>query len=99
MINTDKYEGHTPAEEWGDIVYAHGYLPIFLDDDVYSTDIDRQLMTDAPKLLAEVKRLSEIEQEWLMMWATLEELNLVADVRKNMTEHGFTFPTDEDVIE
>ena len=50
-------------------------------------------------LLAEVLRLSEIEQEWLMMWATLEELYLVADVRKNMTEHGFTFPTDEDVIE
>tara|TARA_R100000008_G_scaffold86570_1_gene80207 strand:- start:1158 stop:1478 length:321 start_codon:yes stop_codon:yes gene_type:complete len=37
----------------------------------------------------EVKRLREIEQEWLMMWATLEELNLVADVRKNMTEHGW----------
>ena len=51
------------------------------------------------ELEAEVKRLREIEHEWLMMWATLEELNLVADVRKNMTEHGFTFPTDEDVIE
>ena len=48
-------------------------------------------------LLAEVKRLSEIEQEWLVMWATLEELNLVADVRKNMTLHGFVFPTDEDM--
>ena len=49
------------------------------------------------ELLAEVKRLSEIEQEWLVMWATLEELNLVADVRKNMTLHGFVFPTDEDM--
>tara|TARA_R100001460_G_scaffold60487_3_gene100527 strand:- start:2008 stop:2238 length:231 start_codon:yes stop_codon:yes gene_type:complete len=58
----------------------------------------RDLWELAAELLAEVKRLSEIEQEWLMMWATLEELNLVADVRKNMTEHGFTFPTDEDVI-
>ena len=56
-------------------------------------------IADAPKILAGVKRLREIEQEWLMMWATLEELNLVADVRKNMTEHGFTFPTDEEVIE
>ena len=49
------------------------------------------------ELLTEVKRLREIEQEWLMMWATLEELNLVADVRKNMTLHGFVFPTDEDM--
>ena len=57
MIDTDKYEGHTPAEEWGDIVYADGYRSIFLDDDVYATDLDTQLMTDAPLLLAEVIRL------------------------------------------
>tara|TARA_R110002020_G_scaffold9276_2_gene36617 strand:+ start:516 stop:734 length:219 start_codon:yes stop_codon:yes gene_type:complete len=43
----------------------------------------------------ELDRLREVEEEWLLMWATLEELNLVADVRKNMTEHGFVFPTDE----
>ena len=43
----------------------------------------------------ELDRLREIEEEWLLMWATLEDLNLVADVRKNMTEHGFVFPTDE----
>ena len=49
------------------------------------------------ELLRENERLSEIEQEWLVMWATLEELNLVADVRKNMTLHGFVFPTDEDM--
>ena len=59
MIDTDKYEGHTPAEEWGDIVYADGYRSIFLDDDVYATDLDTQLMTDAPLLLEEVKRLRE----------------------------------------
>ena len=51
------------------------------------------------KLKGEVKRLREIEEEWLLMWATLEELNLVADVRQNMTEHGFRFPTDEEMIE
>ena len=45
MIDTDQYEGHTPTEEWGDIVYA--------------TDIDRRLMADAPLLLAEVKRLQK----------------------------------------
>jgi hypothetical protein len=43
----------------------------------------------------ELDRLREIEEEWLLMWAILEDLNLVADVRKNMTEHGFVFPTDE----
>ena len=66
MIDTDKYEGHTPAEEWGDIVYADGYRSIFLDDDVYATDLDTQLMTDAPLLFAEVKRLRkalEIEEQ------------------------------------
>ena len=62
MIDTDKYEGHTPTEEWGDIVYADGYLTIFLDDDVYATDTDRQLMADAPLLLQEVKRLED--QTW-----------------------------------
>ena len=51
MIDTSKYEGHTPTEEWGDIVFAHGYLPIFLDDDVDATDIDRRLMADAPRIL------------------------------------------------
>jgi len=59
MIDTNKYEGHTPAEEWSDIVYADGYLSIFLDDDVYATDTDRQLMADAALLLEEVKRLRE----------------------------------------
>ncbi len=44
----------------------------------------------------EVKRLREIEQEWLMMWASLEELNLVADVRENMALHGFAFMEGEE---
>ena len=73
-----------------------------IDTDKYEGLIDAEGYIDydgLAHLLAEVLRLREIEQEWLMMWATLEELNLVADVRKNMTEHGFTFPTDEDVIE
>ena len=58
MIDTNKYEGHTLAEEWGNIVYADGYLSIFLDDDVYATDTDRQLMADAPLLLEQVKILT-----------------------------------------
>ena len=39
----------------------------------------------------ERNRLLEIEQEYLMMWASLEELNLVAPLRQNMAEHGFEF--------
>ena len=72
MIDTDKYEGHTPVEEWGDIVHADGYLSIFLDDDVYATDTDRQLMADAPLLLAEVKRLREVVDKQQMQYVNLE---------------------------
>jgi hypothetical protein len=65
----NKYEGHTPAEEWGDIVYADGYRSIFLDDDVYATDLDRELMADAPLLLQEVKRLrEELKQTRESLW-------------------------------
>jgi hypothetical protein len=60
MIDTDKYEGHTHTKEWGNVVYADGYLPIFLNDGVYATDLDRELMADAPLLLAEVKRLRRL---------------------------------------
>ena len=72
MIDIDKYEGHTPAEEWGNMVYADGYRPIFLDDDVYANLADTQLMTDAPKLLAEVKRLREVVDKQQMQYVNLE---------------------------
>ena len=75
--------------------WAEGYAMEWFEEEAANA----QLMADAPLLLAEVKRLREIEEEWILMWDTLEELNLVADVRKNMTEHGFTFETDEEMIE
>ena len=51
MIDTDKYEGHTPAP-WDKL---SEYCPV--------GSIDKQLIADAPLLLAEVKRLYEgIEQ-------------------------------------
>ena len=73
MIDTDKYEGHTPAEKWGEVV--HGSNPrwrekkewplslvaINMSDDyepLYATLTDQMLMADAPLLLAEVKRLN-----------------------------------------
>jgi hypothetical protein len=45
MIDTDKYEGHTPAP-WDKL---SEYCPV--------SSIDKQLIADAPLLLAEVKRL------------------------------------------
>ena len=67
MIDTDKYEGHTPANLWGREIVAEGKGKIFLNtawlssigNDVYSNEIDRKLMVDAPLLLAEVIRLRE----------------------------------------
>jgi len=50
MIDTDKYEGHTPPHwVWIDWIG----LPATLKD------VDKNLMQDAPLLLAEVKRLRE----------------------------------------
>ena len=64
MINTDKYEGHTPApwyrmhsndtirsEPMGDDAEA------YLFDIVGATTVDAELAADAPLLLEEVKRL------------------------------------------
>ena len=102
MIDTDKYEGHDLAK--GRVgsdynIYDRKGNIIFDADDVGSNMATLNLLADTPLLLEDYKRLREIEQEWLMIWATLEELNLVADVRKNMTLHGFVFPTDEEMIE
>ena len=94
MIDTEKYKGHTPAEEWGDIVYAAGYLPILLDVDVYATDLDRQLMADAPLLLARVIRL----QSYI---AHHEDMRTYARYRQ-CPECGsidFTFKFDDESME
>ena len=53
MINTDKYEGHTPAHAWR---MADGSA-MFMQS--ANNNADAELMADAPKLLAEVKRLRE----------------------------------------
>ena len=79
MIDTDQYEGHTPTEEWDDIVYADNYLSIFLNDaTIVATDLDRRLMAAAPLLLAEVKRLRAGIKAYLdldMSWSSdLKEL-------------------------
>jgi len=67
MIDTDKYEGHTPAP-WDGIL--SGYFTI-----EQLKGIDKTLMQDAPLLLEEVKRLQrELDTlyeyiEWLEEFA------------------------------
>ena len=85
MIDTEKYEGHTPAEEWGGkdkIIFADGYRAIFLDDDVYATQLDTQLMTDAPLLLAEVKEL----RAWKKFVSAIVRQHSGSDLREMLKE-------------
>jgi len=77
MIDTDKYEGHTPANEWllvfkevnkhnnkqmlGLTVRAYhlGQMQACDYEDYLVAQANQDLARDAPKLLAEVKRLRE----------------------------------------
>ena len=74
MIDTSKYEGHTPAEKWAEVVWgknprheSKGELPTCLvllnmdenGKETYATLTDQILMADAALLLAEVERLRE----------------------------------------
>jgi hypothetical protein len=75
MIDTDKYEGHTPACDW----------EIHLADALFETEFpmtyaDNQLMADAPLLLAEVKQLREqfLAYQDFLLWVE-EEHNEVFD--------------------
>ena len=70
MIDTDKYEGHTPGPwEWfleriiqaDDAVGNEGWVPIAIMDSTeedYKKE-DARLIADAPLLLAEVERLRD----------------------------------------
>jgi len=62
MIDTDKYEGHTPAP-WG---FGKQEPPLLLRLAIQAGKAkseDLQLMADAPLLLAEVKRLRKWKAE------------------------------------
>ena len=78
MIDTDKYEGHTPGPWWIEEVsdngnkdtwlmgnFPHNYM-LFCMEWTEGNDIDLRLIADAPLLLEEVKRLRE-ENEMLRM--------------------------------
>jgi len=75
MIDTDKYEGHT-REEWhrdsNDLWFHRDGKDIGIADILIRGDVDERyyedvanarLIADAPKLLAEVKRLREWKAE------------------------------------
>ena len=72
MIDTDKYKGHTPApwelspDDWGwaEHLFMQGNTTNFGN---------AMLITDAPKLLAEVKRLRKLEAAVVGSW--METIN------------------------
>ena len=65
MIDTDKYEGHTPADQW--TTYEMGadkpYHAVRIGGRGLDLELkfgaDAQLMADAPLLLEEIKRLRQ----------------------------------------
>ena len=59
MIDTDKYEGHTPAP-WDGIL--SGYFTI-----EQLKTVDKTLMQDAPLLLAEVKQFHNFDEYITML--------------------------------
>ena len=68
MIDTDKYEGHTPAP-WGrdyDSVFEYG------GEDIarltLGNEANEQLIADAPLLLEEVKRLRDLIEQVVDVW-------------------------------
>ncbi len=59
MIDTDKYEGHAEGE-WRVEQAGINRVMVYTDDEGFSyEEANRNLVADAPKLLAEVKRLRE----------------------------------------
>ncbi|MDB4345457.1 hypothetical protein OAA43_00115 [bacterium] len=59
MIDTDKYEGHTPAP-WDVREAGINRIMVYTDDEGFAyEEANRNLVEDAPLLLAELKRLRE----------------------------------------
>ena len=56
MIDTDKYEGHTPAPWKWIIDDKDTYLSCF-DNGGFNIKADENLIADAPLLLAEIKKM------------------------------------------
>ena len=60
MIDTDKYEGHTPAP-WDVREAGINRIMVYTDDEGFAyEEANRNLVADAPLLLAEVKRYKQV---------------------------------------
>ena len=91
MSDTDKYEGHT-EEEWhrdsNDLWFHRDGKDIGIADILIRGDVDERyyedvanarLIADAPKLLAEVKRLYKVMD-------VLKDFHLVKNVEQGFTQ-------------
>jgi len=56
MIDTEKYEGHTPAP-WYFWCGGVSTGPVSSGEDITKSEVNGKLIADAPLLLAEIKRL------------------------------------------
>ena len=74
MIDTDKYEGHTPAPWEFKHINSNWYQcdkigEMHMEDiAIEEASVNAQLIADAPLLLAEVKRLRVYEVAWKMLY-------------------------------
>jgi len=106
MIDTDKYEGHTEGEWHVDddgvgLIIKWGGMPHDFVD--MENKANAQLMADAPKLLAEVKRLRErVKTEHnLKLWEKAEVKRLreqYAELREALVGDSPNW-THEELIE
>ena len=60
MIDAKKYEGHTPADDWKIGHDEWGWAEHLFQTDGETNEGNAQLITDAPLLLEEVKRLRDV---------------------------------------
>ena len=98
MIDTDKYEGHTPVrkkwphwcEDWLFTLYSGktedgSHTPTWNQDNA--------LACDAPLLLAEVKHLRMIYEElyldWRKVWGILENMGMAKEMRQHFPNTFF----------
>ncbi len=96
MIRLDmkKYEGHAPAP-WRDTRHDGAKAHHIVDADgkaictVHPSRATANLITDAPFLLAEVRRLKAVEKSWFMMWEFLEKYpnqRVYEELKAHLTE-------------
>ena len=97
MIRLDmmKYEGHAPAP-WRDTIHDGAGAHHIVDADgravctVHPNKPTADLITDAPFLLAEVRRMKAVQKEWFMIWDFLEKhrnQRVYEELKAHLTEH------------